>query len=1584
MATDPWAEFNDPPPATLALERLRRRGAQVSNGFRTEEDVRRLKRQGYTPAEDGPHNRGDGVDLVPGGQLKTLRQLEAHARKEFGQGASVAVHNGTHVHVEVPGWGYAPDTARDDPWSAFKDAPASVLKQRGSLTAEGAQTQGGKRRAGDDRVTTPAVLGQPTGRVVDGDTFGLSTGRDARLFGVDAPELRQQGQAPSGGLVPLGVNSRDALAPFAQPNASVLGAGSQSYGRPVVSLNNGGDAGLSLLQGGNALAAPSFLQGSSLLPQYMEAERGARLNRRGAWGTNFQTPQSFRAGNPDPWESPEASADGKGVAYFFDDPTPQQGLRPEIAEGYLAIWNDPKSKPEDLLAYAKANGFKVDPTVVRKSYASRFKGGDRPDSAVSYISPPRVLTDPGDGRLGVTARGVADPINMLDEMGAVVDTLGLTGGRENVFGSDRRFGDILANNLDQNRSILAHDAATHPNFRLGGQLASGVLLPYGAGARTPMALARLGAVEGGLAGFGAGEGSIGERVPTALGGAALGAGGGVVLGHLAPPVVDLASRGVSAVRSRLGRASSPAPSPRPQGTAAMAAERGPELVGPMVGRQRDYINTGRDPWAEFGDAPFGVTRNINERMSSDEMARLAEGVDPASVLPRPGNVVESLDEAVQANPGRFAEMEAPDEFKELGVRAIPSSKDMFRSTKVRGPLDMTQTLRTLGGIQDQGGNLKHLGIDGSPRKLGFGGGEQFLGRLVDNDNGMPLDEAAHKLWEMGYFPEHSTRPTIDDLLGALHAENTGAQRYFRPDDLEEVERFGSAQADRYRIEDAAASGRPLVEDRGHEINLDDLVANTPPVGAYEDMPRLTGRVGNINLDRLERPQDVAALIDQISKRVGGFDAAARGKITHDETRQLAQEIGLKPEQLLKRRQGQALNAEQLHASRVLVQASRESVARLAKRAVGGTDDDKLTFRKAWLKHVALEEQIAGATAEVGRALSAARIAARAQEAGGAAVRAYLKGTGSKQSIEDAAEAIVDLMEDPAKASHFMREAVKPRWRDKFNELWVNSLLSGPRTHIVNFVGNALTTTLSFPEQAMTAAIGKVTRSADRAYFGEVGARAAGLADSSVEALRNMRQAFKTGEAVDETSKVDAVHQRAIGGKLGHVLRTPTRALTAADEFWKTLLTSAEMRQLAYRQAKRETSGGEAFKARYEALLRSPTESMTKQAHAAARYYTFQKELGPAGRGIQQVSNNWIGGKILLPFVRTPINLLKFAGERSPLAVAMPEVRQAIKAGGRARHEALARITLGSGLSTAAVVATLDGRVTGSGPSDPRERAALLQAGWQPNSIRIGDQWVSYARFDPVSTLIGVAADFAEAGVWATKKEADAIAMNLATGIAKNVTNKTWLSGLSDAFDVLSDPERYGKGYVQRLAGSAAVPAAASQTAQALDPHLRDARTIMDAIKRRVPVLSQGVPVRRNVWGEPVSSGDAIGPDVLSPFYATTASNEPFRQEIARLRAPISMPRRYLTIEGRRVDLTPEQYDKLVQLSGAPAKQYLEEQIRSPEWRSMNDGERREFVKEALADFRQAGRAALLELHPELVGGKPTAANDAWGEFEDAR
>jgi hypothetical protein len=198
------------------------------------------------------------------------------------------------------------------------------------------------------------------------------------------------------------------------------------------------------------------------------------------------------------------------------------------------------------------------------------------------------------------------------------------------------------------------------------------------------------------------------------------------------------------------------------------------------------------------------------------------------------------------------------------------------------------------------------------------------------------------------------------------------------------------------------------------------VANTPPASAYEDAPRLTGKIGNINLDRLERPGDVAQLISTGQQaRVGGFDAAARGRITHEETRRLAQEMGHEARTAPEAAAGAGAQRSRKCTRRgTSFRLSREAVARLGEAGPlnGSLMTTSWRSSKALLKHVAIEEQIAGATAEAGRLLSQFRMAARAGDAGADAVRGYLKGRGKgKDTLEDAAEAIVDLMEDPAKA-----------------------------------------------------------------------------------------------------------------------------------------------------------------------------------------------------------------------------------------------------------------------------------------------------------------------------------------------------------------------------------------------------------------------------------------------------------------------------------------------------------------------------------------------------------------------------------------
>lgn len=77
---------------------------------------------------------------------------------------------------------------------------------------------------------------------------------------------------------------------------------------------------------------------------------------------------------------------------------------------------------------------------------------------------------------------------------------------------------------------------------------------------------------------------------------------------------------------------------------------------------------------------------------------------------------------------------------------------------------LIQYLRSRGGVQDVGGDLKSRGaIKEAPGLI--------------SKKGMGLDDAALSAWEQGYFPEFVERPTINDLLNAIDDELRGKKRY---------------------------------------------------------------------------------------------------------------------------------------------------------------------------------------------------------------------------------------------------------------------------------------------------------------------------------------------------------------------------------------------------------------------------------------------------------------------------------------------------------------------------------------------------------------------------------------------------------------------------------------------------------------------------------------------------------------------------------------------------------------------------------------------------------------------------------------
>ncbi|MBY6015134.1 thermonuclease family protein [Qipengyuania gaetbuli] len=1435
--------------------------------------------------------------------------------------------------------------------------------------------------------TPPAIEGQPVRGAVDGDTFRSDAG-NVRLLGVDAPELKQQGWDRQGDMVPVGIDASNFANGYIVNPQGRFGTPEPylTWGRAVAPIEVGDkDAGQMMIRSGNAFAAPEYLDDHPERRfQYQHAENNARMNRLGVHDVQMQSPEDFRSRGSVSISGSDELPDGpdkEAYARFWDTPTRFAGLESADEKQFLSLVYSPEVPVADAVAYVQERGGLVEPASIERARDYYLKTGKM--VGLNYTSAPKMMIDEGHSQADAAALAFGDGFLMegLGEVGAVVDTLGGTANRESVWNSERRLADIWQNNQRQNEAILRFDADKFPKTTLGasitGGLTSGVVAPIGGGLRGAK-LAAVGAGMGGANGFLGTDGTFTERLAGAGPGMAVGAIADPALAAILDKAAPVARRFIA--RGRGGEAAEGG------STAGRAAESSGVEVAEEVGG--DYVDSqvppppagfrleapaaipmalDGSPSLSIGppNSAFATARRLLDPTSKADLMASASRVQPGDVLPFPGNRVDGVEEAAGIDAGRYLEAKPYDERMALSRATVRN----WRGEDVPkvGPLDLVGYVRSLGGLRDEGGELAHMGITSNAARRGmdFVGQEARFGPLVDAE-GMSFDDAALSAWEAGYFPQ-TERPDINTFLEALgETYNGGAGRRFRTDDLGEVDAFNALRDERISLEEQRFDGTRVVNDMAGPA--DD--APFPPVEAYEEWPSdAIQRVGNVDVTKLDSPQDIARALKTTENALGGFDAAKRGRITQAETERLASDLNMTPEQLLSRRKGQAFNAEEALAARQILAKSANELVNAARRIKSMDDPGEellAEFRKKWMRHAAIQEQVSGMTAEAGRALQQFKQSANARAVRTDVLGALIRAGGGKAGLKDAAETLLDAVEmGPGKFNALAEKAAKPKWRQKIGELYINFLLSNPPTHIVNMVSNSATALLQVPEYAAGAAIGAVRRAVagpeakERILASEVGARAIGLLQGTKEGARLFSKALRTGEADDFVSKVEGDEFKAISGIKGEVIRVPTRLLTAEDQLFKGIARRMELNALATRQAAREGLRGDDAAERIAALVSDPPDEMLERAMDYGRYLTFQRQLGETGQAISRAANSNLLGKVVIPFVRTPINLLKFAAERSPVAPVLKEWRKDFAAGGERRDMAVARMMLGTGFAAVMYEAALEGKITGAVPPDPKKAKLLYADGWQPYSVKIGDSWVSYSRLDPLSTTIGVAADMATLPEGLSERQADDRATMLVASIMGNLASKTWLSGMSDFVEGLSDPGRNAGNWLERVVSSFAVPAGVAGAARAIDPVARKRESIGEAVQARVPFMTDELYPRRDVFGEPVKL-DSFGPDFLSPFWQSQDKSDPVVAEMLRIDKGVYAPGKQYTDGGERLDYTPAEYDRYHEVAGRLTYNSLLGLIGSAEYGRLDDTGKRKAATKAIAKARKDARAVLDE------------------------
>ena len=748
----------------------------------------------------------------------------------------------------------------------------------------------------------------------------------------------------------------------------------------------------------------------------------------------------------------------------------------------------------------------------------------------------------------------------------------------------------------------------------------------------------------------------------------------------------------------------------------------------------------------------------------------------------------------------------------------------------------------------------------------------------------------------------------------------------------------------------------------------------PKDGLQKQIAEQPTMAGNINLQKLDAPTDVKQMIKDVADDNNMFLDARQNVVRFgtegENLKALADETGLTIEKLLQREKGEAFNFATAYAARVINAQSAKELVELAKRAesTSASQIDLINFENALAKHAAIQEQIAGITAEAGRALAQFRYMAKTDAlTQDKMITEYLLKRGGDNGVKEIAGKIAN-MDTTRRVSTFASKSYKPNFLDKIQEVWINGLLSSPSTHIVNVSSNTLVAALTPIEYAVAAAIGAIKRDPDRITGGEVAARTFGTIFGTLDGLVAAARALKDPDTVaDSLTKLEMRREKAVGGLKGEVVRLPGRALVAEDVLFKTIGYTQEMWGQAVRQAQKEGKGLR----RAKEILKDPDSEFTNiklKAIETGRYQTFTNNLEGFAQSWQRFIARKPGLRFLTPFVRTPYNIVTYAFERTPFARLQKKYKDAIEAGGPEADLAKARMYLGSSVGVGVAMLAADGIITGRGPSDPRERAVLMETGWQPYSVKIGDTYYGYNRFEPVGIIFGVSADLAEIASTVRNndkgiiEDLEIITTMLAASITENITNKTFLTGITDAIEAIGDPDRYLGQSLQRFFASS-IPTIAYYERKDQDPYLRDVRSFTDAFLNRIPGQSQKLPFKRNILGEPrkYSSG-ALGK--WSPTRESKLRKDPIFNEFVNLGYAPSKPSRQIG----GVDLTTEQYDELLsyQQNTFRLRDQLVNIINSPKYKIANNYVKTQLLDAVIKKSQAAARNYLVARHPSIT------------------
>ena len=446
------------------------------------------------------------------------------------------------------------------------------------------------------------------------------------------------------------------------------------------------------------------------------------------------------------------------------------------------------------------------------------------------------------------------------------------------------------------------------------------------------------------------------------------------------------------------------------------------------------------------------------------------------------------------------------------------------------------------------------------------------------------------------------------------------------------------------------------------------------------------------------------------------------------------------------------------------------------------------------------------------------------------------GNGKKQTWTDMNTFYTRKLKGYREGDVYQRNAII----NELQTMGINSMLSGPKTPVRALVGTGLQTVMR-PVATILGSLGQGNDRVTRGAFQSLGAMVEARNDAWRKAVadfqsyniheegwRGLTQTKKDQEWEDMMKYFDqhgTTGEKAsahFANALREINKIPVfnygpRIMKSLDTYFTQIIARGRVRQLAFDDVwtKLQQSGEIISDQDFDRIVKQAevdfegkvfsadgqiTDEMVKFASDEAK---LTAELTGFAKDLDLVFEKTPYLRPFFLFARTGVNALHMTSKYTPIlnrfirenvdirtgnwddpgmikygikSQADLEIAQAVMRG---------REAIGYGVTSTAALMALNGQITGNGPPDRGLRNTMIQNGWQPRSIKIGGNYVSYEALEPFNMFFSFIADTVDAQRVMGEEWAGNNFGKISYLLSANVTNKSFLAGLLQLQDLMT-------------------------------------------------------------------------------------------------------------------------------------------------------------------------------------------------------